>query len=69
MADSAAAYAAVATGDLPVARQRLQSAADGYGKVGHIFWAHRTLAQMNAVGIFRRRNVQGSCFTNFLLDH
>jgi DNA-binding SARP family transcriptional activator len=50
MAESAAASAAVADGDLLVARERFQSAFLLYEKAGHTFWATRALAQMNTVG-------------------
>lgn len=49
MADAAAAWAAAAAGDQSVAGARMRSAADGYAKAGHTFWAARTLAQVGAM--------------------
>jgi hypothetical protein len=50
MAESAAASAAVADGDLRMARQRFNSAAILYEKAGQSFWASRASAQLSAVG-------------------
>jgi hypothetical protein len=49
MAQSAAASAAVADGDLVTARQRFQSAADLYERAGHSFWADRASTQVKAL--------------------
>jgi DNA-binding SARP family transcriptional activator len=49
MAESAAASAAFADGDLPTARQRFGAAAALYEKAGHTFWASRASAQLDAV--------------------
>ena len=49
MAESAAASAAVADGDLRSARTRFGSAAALYEKAGHAFWAARASAQLSAV--------------------
>lgn len=49
MAESAAASAAIADGDLPAARERFQAAVLLYEKADHPFWATRTRTQMNMV--------------------
>ena len=48
-AESAAASAALADGDLTAARQRFGSAASLYEKAGHSFWAGRASTQLKAV--------------------
>ncbi|MER7281144.1 hypothetical protein ABT369_42590 [Dactylosporangium sp. NPDC000244] len=56
MADAAAAYAAAAAGDLAGAGGRFRSAADGYGRAGHAFWAGRAAAEEARIA----ENVQGT---------
>lgn len=43
MADSAAAWAAVAAGDRTTAEDRFRAAAGGYERAGHTFWATRNV--------------------------
>jgi len=49
MAESAAASAAIADGDLTAARHRFGSAIALYEKAGHTFWAERASAQLSAM--------------------